>query len=89
MNTAKFEDALKRDGFGEILTTGFPGGHDLGEHAHPYELRALVLEGEFRIVVNGSEFVYRPGEVFALQREIRHAERTGPNGVRFLIGSKR
>ena len=89
MDTVAFEDALKRDGFTEILTGGFPAGHDLGDHAHPYELRALVLAGEFRIAVNGTETVYRPGDVFALAREVRHTERTGAEGVRFLIGRKR
>lgn len=89
MDSAKFEDALERDGFDEIRTAGFPAGHDLGDHAHPYALRALVLEGEFRIAVAGKETVFRPGEVFALASGVHHAERTGPAGVRFLIGRKR
>jgi quercetin dioxygenase-like cupin family protein len=88
MDIAEFEQALKRDGFTEILTAGFQAGHDLGDHAHPYGLRALVLEGEFRITVDGTETVYRPGEIFALSLGVHHSERS-PGGVRFLIGRKR
>ncbi len=89
MDPTKFEDALRRDGFDEISTAGFPAGHDLGSHAHPCALRALVLEGEFRISVDGKETACRPGEVFALPSGVHHTERTGPAGVRFLIGRKR
>ena len=89
MNLATFEDALKRDGFQEIVTAGFGVGHDLGDHAHPYGLRAMVIDGEFRITVDGTETVYRPGEIFALASGVRHTERTGPEGVKSLIGRKR
>ena len=89
MDAAEFEAALKRDGFNEILTAGFPGGHQLGDHAHPYALRALVIEGEFHIAVDGVETGYRPSEVFALEKDVHHTERAGPAGVRFLIGRKR
>ena len=89
MDLAKFEDALTRDGFQEILNAGFAAGHDLGDHAHPYALRALVLEGEFRITVDGKQTIYRPGEIFTLATGVHHTERTGPEGVKFLIGRKR
>jgi quercetin dioxygenase-like cupin family protein len=89
MDLTTFEDALKRDGFQEILTAGFAAAHDLGDHAHPYALRALVIDGEFRITVDGKETVYRPGEIFALASGVQHTERTGPEGAKFLIGRKR
>jgi len=89
MDAASFESSLKRDGFNEIATAGFPAGHRLGDHEHPYELRALVLEGEFHIAVDGRESAFRPGEIFVLAKDVRHTERTGPAGVRFLIGRKR
>jgi quercetin dioxygenase-like cupin family protein len=88
MDTATFEDALKRDGFNDIGIVGFKAGHDLPDHAHPYALRALVLEGELHITVDGKEIAYRPGEVFAFESGTRHTERS-PAGVRFLIGRKR
>ena len=89
MNTEAFESALKRDGFDEISTGGFPAGHALGEHVHPYSLRGLVLEGEFTIAVDGVKTSYCPGDIFVLDRERIHSEWAGPDGVRFLIGRKR
>ena len=89
MDTEAFESALKRDGFNEISAAGFPAGHAPGEHVHPYSLRGLVLEGEFTIAVEGIKTSYRAGEIFVLDRHIRHDEWAGPDGVRFLIGRKR
>ena len=89
MDLAAFENALRRDGFQEILTAGFAAGHDLGDHAHPYALRGMVLEGEFRITVDGKETIYRPGEIFALESGVHHTERSGEEAVKFRIGRKR
>jgi quercetin dioxygenase-like cupin family protein len=89
MDKAAFEAELKRDGYDEVVVGQFPPGHDPGEHAHPYSVRALILDGEFTIAVNGQARTYRPGDVFALAAGCRHTERTGPAGVTFLAGRRR
>lgn len=53
MDQSAFEMALNGDGFQEILTVRFQPGHDVGDHAHPYDVGALILEGEFTIVTDG------------------------------------
>lgn len=51
-------------------------------------MRALILEGEFTIAVNGEARTYRPGDIFALDAKRTHSEWTGPNGVAYLAGRR-
>jgi mannose-6-phosphate isomerase-like protein (cupin superfamily) len=88
VDTASFEAELKRAGYDETKTAGFAAGHDIGTHSHPYDVRALVLEGEFTIAVDGVARTYAPGDVFVLAGNTPHTERVGPVGVKFLIGRR-
>jgi quercetin dioxygenase-like cupin family protein len=88
MDQATFKAGLKRDGYDEVALRQFPPGHDPGEHTHPYDVRALILEGEFTIAVDGQARTYRPGEMFSLAAGCRHTEHTGPAGVTFLAGRR-
>ncbi|MDR3396213.1 MAG: cupin domain-containing protein [Pandoraea sp.] len=87
MQRDAFEQALAREGFTELVTVTREAG-DLDVHAHPFEAKALILFGEIAIRVDGSERVYREGDVFHLPANVAHAERYGPAGVQYLVGRK-
>jgi quercetin dioxygenase-like cupin family protein len=89
MDQTAFEAELRRDGYQEIFTRQFPGDHNLAEHDHPFDARALVLTGEFTIGIDGQSSLYRPGDVFAVPAGCRHTERAGADGVSFLVGRRR
>jgi quercetin dioxygenase-like cupin family protein len=59
------------------------------EHDHPFEVRALVLDGEIALTVGGVKRSYGAGEVFAMAAGCRHAEDVGARGVRYLVGRRR
>ena len=82
-----FQDALRREGF-EVDRRVLAPGTVVGEHAHPFDVRALVLEGEIRLTLDGVEYTYREGDIFVLPAGHRHAEAVGPDGVRYLVGRK-
>ena len=88
MNAADFSKTLKREGFNTIVEVGREpnGGIDL--HGHPFQSKALILEGELSLVVDGVETIYRAGDVFALSHDQQHVERYGPKGVKYLVGRK-
>ena len=65
-----------------------PPGTIVGEHAHPYDVRALVLDGEIRLIVGGDEYAYREGDIFVMPAGHRHAEAVGPAGVQYLVGRR-
>ena len=89
MERAQFEQELRSLGYEQVTTVTRAANGQLEVHTHPFEARALILEGEIRIQCAGEdEKLYRPGEVFHLAQEQPHNERYGPEGVRYLVGRK-
>ncbi len=89
MKDAHFEYALRRAGFDEIERKNLPAGTRVAEHAHPFDVRALVLDGEIRLIVEGDEYAYREGDIFVMPAGHPHAEAVGPGGVDYLVGRRR
>ena len=83
----QFETALRRDGF-DIARQTLPPGAIVAEHTHPFDVRALVLNGEIRLTVEGEEYAYREGDIFVMPAGHRHAEAAGPAGVDYLVGRR-
>jgi quercetin dioxygenase-like cupin family protein len=88
MTRQEFEALLAREGFGEIVTVEREAGGSLGVHTHPFEAKALILDGEIRIGTDDSERRYEAGQIFHLAANEPHTEHYGPNGVRYLVGRR-
>ena len=88
MKDEHFECALRRDGFDDIERKNVPPGTRVPEHAHPFDIRALVLDGEIRLTVEGDEYAYREGDIFVMPAGHVHAEAIGPDGVDYLVGRR-
>lgn len=89
MDIASFENSLRSDGYQEIETKALPAGTRNAEHEHPFEVRALVLEGQISLSVAGVARTYGKGEVFTMAAGCRHAEEIGAQGVRYVVGRRR
>ncbi len=87
MKNEQFESALRRDGF-DVERRSMPPLALVAEHAHPFDVRALVLNGEITLTVEGVEYAYREGDIFVLPAGHRHAEAVGPAGVDYLVGRR-
>lgn len=88
MNRDEFVAQLARQGYAtQVEVEREPNGM-MDTHSHPFDSKALILDGEIRIVVAGAERIYRPGEVFELSNGMEHVESYGPQGVRYLVGRK-
>lgn len=88
MDREKFLQQLQREGFSNILTVERAAHGALGVHSHPFEAKALVLEGEILLRCGDHEQVCRAGDSFHLQAGEAHEESYGPQGVRYLVGRK-
>ena len=60
-----------------------PNG-SLGEHSHPFAVKALVIDGSIDITIQGNRKTYSIGDVFQLGFEEPHSESYGPTGVVYL-----
>ncbi|MBU3614914.1 cupin domain-containing protein [Polynucleobacter sp. Latsch14-2] len=60
----------------------------LTEHSHPFEVYALILEGEIQLTVEGQGNTYRAGDIFYLGAQELHEESYGKAGVRYLASRR-
>jgi len=88
MQEQEFAAALRGDGFNEVVTKFVPHAPPTPDHTHPFDVRALVLEGAITLTAEGQSRTYGPGEVFVMEHGRPHAEAIGPDGVRYVVGRR-
>jgi quercetin dioxygenase-like cupin family protein len=88
MDQQAFARQLREEGFDEVTTRSMPAGKQVGLHTHPFEVKALVTEGDITVGVAGQLTTYYAGEVFTMPPNCEHTELYGENGVTYLIGRK-
>jgi quercetin dioxygenase-like cupin family protein len=88
MDPAAFEARLKTEGFPEIRTNAYEANRHNPEHSHPFDVLALVLEGDITLTIDGKARKYAVGDEFSMQAGCRHIEDIGPSGVRYLVGRR-
>jgi len=88
MNTEQFFNFLRQDGFPEPVEVQQIPNARLGIHEHPFEVRALVVEGSIEIVIDGLSKIYKAGDIFQLSLNQPHSESYGAEGVKYLASRK-
>ena len=88
MNTEQFLLQLQQDGFPEPVEVQQVSNGQLGNHEHPFAVRALVIQGGIDIVIHGVSRTYGVGDVFELGFKEVHSESYGSEGVKYLASRK-
>ena len=88
MNRAEFESELRAQGYLDVVDRRMQANETNPEHAHEFDARLLVLEGEMTITSEGEKRTYRAGNTFAMTAGCRHTEHSGAEGVRYLAGRR-
>ena len=83
-----FESEARAQGFDEVLERKWPPSTVLESHRHPFALRALVVAGEMWLTVGDDVRHLLPGDTFALERDVRHAERYGTEGATYWVARR-
>jgi quercetin dioxygenase-like cupin family protein len=76
MQREEFEAQTQQEGYAQPVLVQREASYALGEHAHEFDAKALIMQGEFEITVAGVATLYRAGDVFALPRNTLHTERS-------------
>lgn len=87
MDRTTFEAELKRDGY-DVMTNTTPGVKFNPEHSHPYDVKAMVVQGALTLTREGTVRTYKPGESFTMPKGCPHSESYGPEGAVTLFGRK-
>jgi quercetin dioxygenase-like cupin family protein len=88
MDRREFEARLAAEQFEQVVTVEREPNGSVELHSHPFEAKALVIEGELSIRTGREERLYRAGDVFHLLADVPHSEVFGPTGVTYLVGRK-
>ena len=88
MQQDAFLTLLAQDGFTQTVVVERESNGTLDWHAHPFEAKALVLEGALTIETDCDSRSYQMGEIFHLAKDARHREWFSDAGVRYLVGRK-
>jgi quercetin dioxygenase-like cupin family protein len=88
MERDDFIEMLAREGFQTTVLVEREAGASLDDHAHSFEAKALILEGELTLCIAGKDTLYQVGDVFHLKANETHSERYGSEGVCYLVGRK-
>ena len=84
----QFAAEARAEGFDEVLERTWAPGTVLERHAHPFALRALVVRGEMWLTVGDEPRHLVAGDAFALDRDVPHAERYGPEGATYWVARR-
>lgn len=84
----QFEADAKASGFDAALERRWEPLTVLDTHTHPFAASALVVQGEMWLTVNGQTRHLQPGDRFALEPEVPHAERYGSEGATYWVARK-
>ncbi|MCW5736224.1 MAG: cupin domain-containing protein [Enhydrobacter sp.] len=87
MDQQAFKAELERDGYA-VMTNTTPGAKVNPEHSHPFDVKAVVVEGALTLNCDGQSRTYKPGEIFTMPRGCLHSESYGAEGAVVLAGRK-
>ena len=89
MNTpqlfSEFEAAERARGCSEVIARSWEPEVVQDTHTHPFHARALVVQGEMWLTVDGQTRHLAPGDRFELPPGKPHAERYGPQGATYWV----
>ena len=88
MDRTEFETKLRADGFQEIVASQAAPNAATSPHAHPFDVRGLVLRGGLTLSWNGQSRRYRAGEIFEMTAGCEHSERHSAEGGEYLVGRR-
>jgi quercetin dioxygenase-like cupin family protein len=88
MDATRFEARLRTEGYPEIRTNQMPPHCHNEEHSHPFDVLALVLEGDITLTIDGAAQIYRAGDEFRMKAGCKHVEDVGSQGVKYLVGRR-
>jgi quercetin dioxygenase-like cupin family protein len=79
-----FDKEARAQGFDEVVERKWAPSTVVESHTHPFAVRALVVQGEMWLDVDGGgERHLRPGDKFRIDRDVPHTERYGSAGATY------
>ncbi len=85
---AEFEADARARGYTEVLERRWQPHTATATHTHPFAARALVVQGEMWLNVDGQVQHLKAGGRFELEPGVPHDERYGAEGATFWVARR-
>ena len=79
----EFRDWAMAQGANEVLVRDWEANREVGNHEHPFSVKAHVVRGEMWLNVEGITTHLTKGDHFELNSHVWHSEKYGPQGATF------
>jgi hypothetical protein len=83
-----FQDQALALGYDEVVDRAWAPDTVVDEHTHAFAAKAVMVEGEMWLSVNGQTQHLQVGDGFELEALVPHSERYGPQGARYWVARK-
>jgi len=83
-----FEASERAEGFDEVVERRWAARTVLEQHTHAFALKARVVQGEMWLTVGDDVRHLLPGDTFALESDVLHAERYGDDGATYWVARR-
>ncbi|HUN90465.1 MAG TPA: cupin domain-containing protein [Burkholderiaceae bacterium] len=84
----EFESDALALGYDEVLERQWKPAAVVEEHVHPFAVKALVVQGDMWLTVDGTTRHLRPGDSFEVGHSVPHAERYGDQGATYWVARR-
>jgi quercetin dioxygenase-like cupin family protein len=84
----EFEATARAEGFDEVLERRWQAQAATAPHAHPFSVKGLVVAGQMSLAIGDQARELRPGDTFAVERGVQHAERYGDEGATVWVARR-
>ena len=84
----QFEADCRARGFDEVLERPWAANTQVTSHSHPFDVSALMVQGELWLTVNDQTRHLQAGDTFELSRDVPHQERYGADGALFWVARR-
>lgn len=86
---AQFTKVMLAAGYNQVIERIWEPNRTLEEHTHPYDVNAMVVQGEFVLTIEGEEpRKIVAGESFHVPANTPHTEQYGAVGATFWAARK-
>jgi len=84
----EFKTRMLHQGFDEVLVREWAPFLENEAHTHPFDVDALIVEGDFWLTCDGKTTHLRAGDTFTVARDTHHSEKYGAKGCVFWAARK-
>jgi len=88
MDEQKEIELLQSTGFNPVYVWQAEPDEDDSDHAHDFDTKLIVLEGNISIGINDKIIILKPGDSVEIPRNKTHSGKAGSAGCKYIVAER-